>query len=72
MSKVSISIPKCDYEPALKAMKDVKLEPSWDIVAAFKDLHQRLAMLDFCQNNIIVDYPNDLVQPDHVVVNDAR
>jgi hypothetical protein len=40
----------------------------WERTKAFMDLRQRLAMLNFCQNNIIIDYPD--VQPDHVVVNE--
>jgi len=38
----------------------------WDIVAAFRDLNQRLAMAELCQHSIIVDYTD--VMPDHVVI----
>lgn len=45
----------------------------WDIVAAFKDLHQRLALLDY-QDAIIAaatrNYTTiDDIQPDHIVGN---
>jgi hypothetical protein len=39
----------------------------WDIVAAFRDLNQRLAMLDFYQNHTMIECMDMDVQPDHVV-----
>jgi hypothetical protein len=42
----------------------------WDIIQAFRNLNQLLAMEQFFQHNIIVDYDGyEEVQPDHVVVN---
>ncbi len=49
-------------------MIDKVNERPWDMARAFIDLHERLAMLDFCENHIIVDYDGSLdVKPEFVV-----